>query len=102
MRTLLVTFPREDLATFCRRNHIRRLALFVSVLRDDFRSDSDVDALGEFEPEKTPGSFGIARMERELSTMIGGRKVGLRTPADLSRYFRTQVVASSEVLYHAG
>ena len=102
MRTLPITLPHETVAEFCRRHHIRRLALFGSVLRDHFRPDSDVDVLVEFEPGKTPGFFGIARMERELSEMIGGRTVDLRTPGDLSPCFRQQVVDTAEVLYPAG
>jgi hypothetical protein len=92
--------PREKLAEFCRRNHIRRLSLFGSVLRDDFRPDSDIDFLIEFEPGHTPGLFGIAGMEIELSEMIG-RKVDLRTAQDLSRYFRDEVVREAELQYAA-
>ncbi|RLB36991.1 MAG: nucleotidyltransferase, partial [Deltaproteobacteria bacterium] len=77
---------------FCQRHHIRRLAVFGSALRPDFDEDSDIDILVEFEPHQSPGLFGIARMERELSTLLGGRKVDLRTPEDLSRYFRQQVL----------
>ncbi len=88
------------LADFCRRNHIRKLAFFGSVLREDFRPDSDVDVLVEFETGQVPGFIRLARMERELSELVG-RKVDLRTPEDLSRYFRDQVVAEAEVLYAA-
>ncbi|MBI5651219.1 MAG: nucleotidyltransferase family protein [Chloroflexi bacterium] len=91
--------PQESVADFCRRNDITKLALFGSVLRDDFRPDSDVDVLVEFEPEHIPGFFRIARLERELSALLGGRKVDLRTPQDLSRYFRNQVIATAEVQY---
>ena len=92
---------RWDSTEFCRRNHIRRLALFGSVLSSDFRPDSDVDVLVEFEPEHVPGLFGIARMERELSAVFGGRKVDLRTAEDLSRYFRQEVLEKAEVQYDA-
>ncbi len=78
---------------------IRRLALFGSVLRDDFRADSDVDVLIEFEPESRVGLLGLARMERELSGLLGGRKVDIRTVQDLSRYFRDDVIAGAEVQY---
>ncbi len=89
--------PQGRLAEFCRKHHIRKLSLFGSVLRDDFRPDSDIDVLVEFEPGKTPG-FGIIGMEDELSQMLG-RKVDLRTPQDLSRYFRDQVVREAKALY---
>ena len=83
---------------FCLRNHIRKLALFGSVLTPRFRPDSDIDVLVEFEPGHVPGFFGLARMEREL-TEVYGIKVDLRTPEDLSRYFRDEVVASAVVQY---
>ena len=96
---LKMHIERETLELFCRRNHIRWFALFGSVIRDDFGPESDVDALVEFDPLHVPGLFGVARMERELSELFGGRHVELRTPDDLSRYFRQEVVASAEVLY---
>jgi hypothetical protein len=85
------------LAEFCRRNHITSLSLFGSVLREDFRPDSDIDVLVEFEPNHVPG-FAIVAMENELSR-LAGRKVDLRTPRDLSRYFREQVIREAEVRY---
>jgi len=88
-----------EIAVFCQRNHIRKLALFGSVLRDDFRPDSDIDVLVEFEVGHVPGLLRLARMERELSELLGDRRVDLRTPEDLSRYFRNDVVATAEVLY---
>lgn len=91
--------PKEPIASFCREHHIRRLAVFGSALRSDFRNDSDIDLLVEFEPDHTPGLFGIARMERELSVLLGGRKVDLRTPEDLSRYFRRRVLEDAVVQY---
>jgi predicted nucleotidyltransferase len=89
------------LAEFCRLHHIRRLSLFGSVLRDDFGPDSDVDVLVEFEPGHVPGLFGISRMARELSPLLGGSPIDLRTPEDLSRYFRDEVLAMAEVQYAA-
>ena len=74
------------------------MALFGSVLRPDFRADSDIDVLVEFEPQQRVGLIRLARMERDLSTVLG-RKADLRTPPDLSRYFRDEVVRTSEVLY---
>jgi len=93
---------RKRLAAFCRDNGIRWLALFGSVLRHDFGPDSDIDILVEFEPCRTPGLFGMARLERELSALFGGRKIDLRTPEDLSRYFRQDVLAEAEVQYAQG
>ena len=95
-----VRVDRERIAAFCRQHHIRRLALFGSALRPDFRPDSDVDVLVEFEPGHVPGLLGMARLERELSAVFG-RKVDLRTPEDLSRYFRQSVLDQAEVLYES-
>ena len=92
-----VGVPRRKLAVFCRRNHIRKLAFFGSVLRDDFRLNSDVDVLVEFESGHVPG-FGFIRLQRELSELLG-REVDLNTPNSLSRYFRDQVLAEAEVQY---
>lgn len=94
-----VSVSRDGLAVFCRERGIRRLAVFGSALGDDFRPDSDLDVLIEFEPDRTPGLFGMARIERELSALLGGRKVDLRTPHDLSRYFRREVLEEAEELY---
>ena len=91
----------DRIEQFCRRNHIRRLSLFGSVLRSDFSAESDVDVLVEFEAGRVPGLFGIARLERELGEMFG-LPVDLRTPEDLSRYFRQDVLKSAQVQYAAG
>jgi predicted nucleotidyltransferase len=88
------------IAEFCRRHRIRRLALFGSVLRDDFGPTSDVDVLVEFEPDGTPGLLGLARMELELSRLLG-RRADIRTAEDLSRYFRSEVLAGAQVQYAA-
>jgi predicted nucleotidyltransferase len=97
-----IAVDREKIADFCRRHHIRKLSFFGSVLRDDFGPESDVDVLVEFEPGMTPGLFGIVAMEFELGEIFGaGRRVDLRTPLDLSRYFRDEVIASAEPLYAA-
>ena len=96
-----ISIDRDAMGAFCRRNRVRRLSLFGSVLRDDFRPDSDVDVLVEFEPGARVGLFQMGAMERELSSIIG-RSVDLRTPAELSRYFREEVVRSAEVQYAAG
>ena len=94
-----ITIPSEEIAEFCKKNHISKLSLFGSVLRDDFSSDSDIDFLVEFEVGKIPGLIGLSRMERELSEILSGRKVDLRTPQDLSKYFREDVLARAEVQY---
>ncbi|MCH7808515.1 MAG: nucleotidyltransferase family protein [Planctomycetes bacterium] len=91
--------PSDSLETFCRRHHVRRLSLFGSVLREDFGADSDIDMLVEFAPGHTPGFFGLFDMEAELSSLLGGRKVDLRTPEDLSRYFWDEVLATAQVQY---
>ena len=98
---LNIEFPKNEIAQFCRKHHIRKLALFGSVLRADFGPDSDIDVLAEFEPGHTPSYFTIFDMEMELSHMIGGRKVDLRTPKDLSRHFRDRVLATAVVQYAA-
>jgi hypothetical protein len=94
-----IPIDREKIAEFCRRNGIRRLALFGSVLRDDFRPESDVDVLVEFLPGRTPG-LRFFSMQDELSTMFG-REVDLNTPGFLSDYFRDEVMREAEVQYVA-
>ena len=94
-----IDIPKVKIAEFCRANHIRRLALFGSVLRDDFREDSDVDVLVEFEPGHVPG-LAFFRLEMELSELLG-RNVDLNTPGFLSDYFRDEVLAEAEVQYDA-
>jgi len=90
--------PKDKIAEFCRKNHIKKLALFGSILREDFRPDSDVDMLVEFEPGHHIGLLGMAGLELELSELLG-HKVDLRTAAELSRYFREEVVQTAEVQY---
>jgi predicted nucleotidyltransferase len=97
-----IELHKDQIASFCREKYIRRLAIFGSALRSDFRPDSDVDLLVEFEPDHIPGLFGLACIERELSALFGGRKVDLRTPEDLSRYFRQRVLEEAEVQYVQG
>jgi predicted nucleotidyltransferase len=93
-----VEIPQKKIESFCKRHHIRRLSLFGSVLRADFRADSDVDVLVEFDPAHVPGLIRLAGMEFELSEILG-RKVDIRTAQDLSRYFRQEVLNSAEVQY---
>jgi len=98
MNVKKIDIPQEEIAAFCRRHRIRRLAFFGSVLRDDFTSGSDVDVLVEFEPDARVGLIGFAGMENELSHLIG-RKADLNTAGFLSPYFRDQVLREMEVAY---
>jgi predicted nucleotidyltransferase len=94
-----LAIAEEQLARFCRKQHIHRLSLFGSTLAGIARPDSDIDLLVEFEPGCEPGFLGLASMEAELTDLLGGRKVDLRTPKDLSRYFREKVMRTAEVQY---
>ena len=95
-----VDIPQPAIAEFCQRHHVRRLALFGSILRDDFGPDSDVDVLVEFEPGHVPGLLRMAGLEIELSGILG-RKADLRTAAELSRHFREDVLREAQVQYVA-
>jgi predicted nucleotidyltransferase len=97
-QTLTFELLGTELAEFCRRWQIRKLSLFGSRLHGTARPDSDVDVLVEFQPASRVGLIQMARIERELSELIG-RKVDLRTPADLSRYFRDEVLREAEVQF---
>lgn len=94
-----IEIPKDKLAEFCQRHHIVRLSLFGSVLRDDFGPASDIDVLVEFDPKHIPGLMRLVGMEMELSKILGGRKVDMRTAEDLSRYFRTKVLAEAQKQY---
>ena len=96
-----INIPKDKITEFCKRNHIRKLSLFGSALNGHLRPDSDIDLLVEFDPEHIPGLFDLARMENELTAMLG-RKVDLRTAGDLSRYFRDEVIKTAEVQYAEG
>jgi len=93
-----IGIDQKKIAEFCRHHHVRKLSLFGSVLEQGFRPDSDVDMLVEFDAGVTVGLINLAGMEIELSKILG-RKVDLRTPAELSRYFRQEVLRSAEVQY---
>ena len=97
-----VSISQERLVEFCRANGITRLAIFGSALREDFGPESDIDVLVEFAPGCAPGLLGMAGMEIDLSALFGGRKVDLRTPEDLSRYFRQEVLDMAEIQYAQG
>ena len=97
-----LNIDEATLAQLCRSNGIRRLALFGSQLKGSAGPDSDVDLLVEFLPQTRPTLLDMARIEIELSQALGGRKVDLRTPQDLSRYFRDEVMQAAQVQYVAG
>ncbi len=98
MPTPPVAMPRDFLEPFCLRNHVRRLSLFGSVLTARFRPESDIDVLVEFDPGHVPSYFELVRMEMDLSEALG-RKVDLRTPEELSRYFRDEVLSTALPAY---
>ena len=101
MGKALLDISIDKIAGFCSRNHIRRLSLFGSFDRGESRPQSDVDLLVEFDTNHVPGLIRLAEMEIELTELLG-RKVDLRTPEDLSRYFRSEVMESARVLYAEG
>lgn len=96
-----IPIDQKAIAAFCQRHHVRRLALFGSVLRDDFRADSDVDVLVEFEPEHVPGFIALHGLEEELAAMLGGHRVDLVTERFLNHRIRDRVLASAEVQFAA-
>ena len=96
-----ISIDRDAVSAFCRRHHIKRLALFGSVLRDDFSPDSDVDVLVEFQAGHVPG-LGFIGIEREFSQLLRGRRVDMVTPKFLNHRIRDQIVSSAESLYVAG
>ena len=98
MAETALALPQAEIEEFCRRNRIRKLSLFGSVLTPRFRPESDIDVLVEFEPGSKTNLFDVAGMELELTEKLG-RKVDLRTAGDLSRYFRDQVVATAAIQY---
>jgi predicted nucleotidyltransferase len=97
-----IQLDNELIREFCRRNHIRRLALFGSVLRDDFSPDSDVDVLLEFASGHTPDFFLLFEMEENLSKLLGGYKVDLVTAKSLNRRIRQRILDEAETLYAEG
>jgi uncharacterized protein len=97
---LPVAIAQRDLVDFCQRHHIRKLALFGSVLREDFRPDSDIDVLVEFEPGRSVSLFDLGGAQQELSELLG-READLKTSGFLSPYFRQQVIDSAQVIYES-
>lgn len=98
MRTQNIEISEEAIRDFCERNEIIKLSLFGSVLRDDFTPESDVDFLVELAPDARVGLLGFARIENELSDLLG-RQADLSTPDELSPYFRDEVLAEAETVY---
>jgi len=94
-----IAIDREKIAAFCRCHHVRRLALFGSVLREDFGPDSDVDVLIEFDPEHMPGFIRLSQIEEELSELLDSRKIDLVTAKSLNWRIRDRVLAEAEVQY---
>jgi predicted nucleotidyltransferase len=99
--SVIDTTIRDHLTDYCSRHNIRRLSLFGSQSRGNARPDSDIDLLVEFDDGMEPGLIGLAAMEAEISGLFGGRKVDLRTPRELSRYFRDEVMRNAQVQYVA-
>ena len=95
-----IRIPKDQIAEYCKRNRVRRLSLFGSVLREDFGPDSDVDVLVEFEPGTRIGLIRLSGLEIELGNIVG-RKVDLNTPGFLSKYYRDQILTEADVQYDA-
>lgn len=100
--SLQISELEDAISTFCKEHGIKQLAIFGSALREDLGPESDGDVLVEFEPDRIPGLLSVAAMELELSRLFSGRKVDLRTPEDLSPYFRQDVLDAAEVQYAKG
>jgi predicted nucleotidyltransferase len=96
-----IDFLDRRISEFCERNHIRKLSVFGSYLREVMHADSDIDILVEFDPDHTPGLIRLAGMQKELSSILGCN-ADVRTAEDLSRYFRQEVLETAEVKYAAG
>ena len=97
-----VSVSKTALAAFCQKHGIKRFAIYGSALREDFGPESDIDVLVEFAADRIPGLLGLAGMELALSDLFSGHKVDLRTPEDLSRYFRQEVLDTAEIQYAQG
>ena len=97
---LPIPIDKERISQFCQQWHLRKLAFFGSILTERFNADSDVDVLFEYDPQHIPTLFDVVTMERELSEILG-RKADMRTPEDLSRFFREEVVRNALVQYAA-
>ena len=92
--------PMKKIKEYCLRHHITKLSLFGSALRNELTPKSDIDILVEFDHNNVPGFFDLFNMEKELSALLNNRKIDLRTPKDLSKYIRNEVLKEAEVLYN--
>jgi len=101
MKTQNIDISKETITHFCQQWHITKLSVFGSVLRDDFRPDSDVDVLVEFQPEHIPGFLKLHRIQEELSNLLGNRQIDLVTPKFLNHRIRDRILAEAEVCYDA-
>ena len=90
----------KKIKEYCLRHHITKLALFGSAIRNELTPESDIDILVEFDQNNVPGFFDLFNMEKELSALLNNRKIDLRTPKDLSKYIRNDVLKEAEVLYN--
>jgi len=99
---LQFSVSREDVASFCRKHHVRRLALYGSVVRDDFGPQSDIDVLVEFDPEHVPGLLRLYDIEQDLSGMFDGMPVEMTTFGSLSHFLKDRVLAEAVELYAQG
>lgn len=97
-----INFPKKKIVEFCKENHIIKLSLFGSALREDFNENSDIDILVEFDINHIPGFIRLANIQRRLSEILGNENVDIRTPNELSPYFREKVLQSAEVQYVQG
>jgi len=94
-----IEVPKDKVGEFCRKNHIRTLSLFGSVLRDDFGPESDIDVLVEFDPGHVPGLIALGGMERELSELLGGRKIDLVTKGFINHRLRDRILSEAVEQY---
>jgi uncharacterized protein len=101
MKTQNIDIPKEKITHFCQHWHIAKLSLFGSVLRDDFRPNSDIDVLVEFQPDYIPGFLKLHQIQEELSTLLGQRQIDLVTPKFLNYRIRDRILAEAEVCYDA-
>jgi uncharacterized protein len=99
MKTQNLDIPKEKIAHFCQHWHITKLSLFGSVLRDDFRPESDIDVLVEFHPAHIPGFLKLHQIQAELSALLGDRQIDLVTPKFLNHRIRDRILSEAEVYY---
>ena len=94
-----IPIPQDKIQDFCESHHVKQLAFFGSVLTDDFKPESDIDILVDFQVGHTPSFLKLAKMEKELTTIFDGKTIDLRTPKELSRFFRDDVLNTAWVQY---